>query len=316
MPQQTTQSNLQTIPEPKKTFNPVWIMIVTLVITNLIVGWGVYFIINKKEQNKFVELKQQINQLEKQLNNQKNEKPASINTGAKQVRIQSDSPYVLADGETKIILEKGGSLNGVLGRPVVTIGSKKLNILPVTIIANKGYIFNISTPYDCETRDEMQGDMGVTIINACMFKIVTEQKVAPLIKLEKLSGNFIFDIEAPVWYWRRTSQMQKIEGLDKHFIGVRLTDADKYKIAGSGDNIFVNLTIDIITNFGIENIFIKDQESKEIVIGPERIKVKLTSLNQVAENKIRAQLSIDVESTIDQKGGMIIDYSESVEEQF
>ena len=57
-----------------------------------------------------------------------------------EVEIQPNNPYTLADGETQIILGKGGFLNNIIGRPKITIENEKLDIIPTTLIANKGYI--------------------------------------------------------------------------------------------------------------------------------------------------------------------------------
>ncbi len=232
-----------------------------------------------------------------------------------EVEVKPGSPYTLADGETKIILEEGGSLNEIMGRPKVTIGDEKIDVAPTTIIANKGYTFNVSVPYDCKTHSEMHGDVGVTIIDSCMFKIITEKKTAPAIDLEKLSGTFDFDVESHAWYSSRTSPIKRIEGADKHFIGVRVTDADLYNLAGSGsEDLFTDLTMDVITNFGIKNIFVKYGEEKELVIGPEKIKVEILSVEET--NKVMtyggmmysAKLNINAEPTTNQKEAIILDY--------
>ncbi len=252
------------------------------------------------------------------------------------IEIKSGSPHVLADGETSIILSSTGSLNGIVGRPKIRSGNNEFYLVSRTVIANKGFVFDISISNDCKIDNQLVGDVGTAVIGSCRFIVVSRKEEVALVKSEKLYGILDFDIMAPIYYSSidglRTSPIQKVHGEGQHFIGIRVVGAEYFKTTSS-ENVFVHLELEVITNFGVRKISVVSGEKGEggykqeevVNIGPERITVKLLSFKKVSYktveevNKAKSRgdsindsvkLSVSVDPIRNEEEPVIIEYNE------
>lgn len=241
-----------------------------------------------------------------------------------EITLTPAKPYILPDLTTRIEIRQEGSFNGVLGWPTLVRHHLILNIAPNTVIASGGYVFHLTTPFDYKTHARFDGDVGMTDVDSCKFAFGSEKKPAPILKLGKLQGDLAFKVYPPIYYesnnGQKTSPLQKISAAGKHFVAVRVTGADFFrKPVKDPDGVFraghspkfVNVKLNVVSNFGATDVLLKSGTKESFVLGPEKIAIELLSY----DGKDSVKLRINATPQAPQAPALILEYGEATEKK-
>lgn len=212
-------------------------------------------------------------------------------------------PYLLGDQSTQILIKKETLYENRkrFGIPQLKKDDLTLDIVPNTVIASSGYLFHLTTPSDYKFGHVRDSDMIFTVVDSCKFSIRSEKGKAPLIQLKKLKGNLNFACDN-----RQTRQLKSINGVGKHFVGLRVTGAEIYrrhpsKVLGTGMDIFV------VNNFGAKKIRLEYMQKKVVTIGPETITIESFNFKYATKS---VEIKVAAESKVAEAKAFIVEYSD------